>query len=454
VIPLKTIWRVFELIGIIVKNVFGFVVDRLKLFMKKSQMDHQTYEDELWKLVGRRIRMTLEEMGATFIKLAQILSTRRDLYPPPTLEELEKLQDEVPPFDGTLVPPIFERDFGKKIEDVFDSFDLTPVASASVAQVHHGVLKDGREAAMKVIRPGIEDKMIEDLKIMKFIVRVLTKIPFLELRSLIGFTDYFAEMIHKQLDLTIEAENNRRYKECFKNEGDKVRFPTLIEEYCSKDIMTMEFVHGVKPTQLNPEVHNVRKVAEAGLYLYYAMVCHGLIHADLHPGNMLISDDNFFWVFDLGLVDELAWDVRKSFFEAWFSTFNHDGGPFARLLLKFSISHQITDFDAFEADVSAWCEKHLAERIQDIEFGGTMMGMGDLQRKYKIVADPTWTSIAVSLVSVEGMARFLNPDMRIVRTISPHLKKFLRRIYLMDPRLKDKRSSKTGERLIQAQAEQ
>ncbi len=433
---LKTLRRTCELIAAILKNSGRLLIKHLGLFFKKSQMNSEIYKNELWRIRGRAARTMLEEMGPTFIKLAQILSTRRDLFPSTALEEFEKLQDDVPPFDSALVPPIFERNFGKNIEEVFDSFDSTPVASASVAQVHRAVLKNGREVAIKVLRPGIDEIMILDIKIITLFVKMTLWIPFFEPGTALGFTEYFGEMLKKQIDLTIEADNNRKFIECYKDYSHSLRFPELIPEYCSKNVMTMEFIHGEKPTELEPENYDIKKLAEKGLYIYYVMLCHGLIHADLHPGNMLIASDSLFWVFDLGLVDEISWKLRKSFFEAWFSTFNGDGKPFAHLMLKFSISNGVKDMDTFEAEVNALSKRFMAKRIADLEFGGIMLGMSDLQRKHKIVTNPAWSSIAVSLVAVEGLARYFDPDLNIVRTISPHLKKFLRKLYLMDPNLK------------------
>ncbi len=448
-IQLKTLQRICELIAAIIRNSSRLLIKRLGLLFKKPRMESKAYKSELWRIRGRAARIMLEEMGPTFIKLAQIISTRRDLFPPSALEEFEKLQDDVPPFDSALVPPIFKHDFGETIEEVFESFDSTPVASASVAQVHRAVLKNGREVAIKVLRPGIEEIMIQDIKIITLLAKITLKIPFFEPQTALGFTEYFGEMLKKQIDLTIEAENNRKFTECFKDYSHTLRFPELVPEYCSKNVLTMEFAHGEKPTELDPENYDIKKLAETGLYIYYVMVCHGLIHADLHPGNMLVSSEDFFWVFDLGLVDEMDWELRKNFFEAWFSTFRGDGGPFARLMLKFSTSNCVEDMDAFEAEVNALSKRFMAERIADLEFGGIMMGMSDLQRKYKIVTHPAWSSIAVSLVSVEGLARYFDPDLNIVRSISPHLKKFLRKLYLMDPKLKKNIKQRKSDKTVQ-----
>jgi len=436
-ISLKTVGRFFQLLAVIVRNSGRFLMERLALPAKKARMTPAAYEDELWRLKGRAARILFEQLGPTFIKLAQIMSTRRDLFPPAALKEFEKLQDDVPPFDGSQVPAIFERDFGRSVHDVFARFEPEPVASASVAQVHRAVLKNGKEVAVKVLRPGIEEIMTRDVEILNLLARFMAGVPFLKAHSLVGFTEYFGEMLKKQLDLTIEAQNNVKFRKALHNDSQAVRFPALFPEYCSRNVMTMEFAHGVKPTELDLGNTDTKRLAATGLYLYYAMVCYGLVHADLHPGNMLVSPNGFFWVFDLGLVDEMDWELRKGFFEAWFSTFNGDGGPFARLMLRFSVSNGVEDMETFESDVKAFLRKHVTlRRISDLEFGSVMMAMGDLQRKYRIVAEPAWTSIAVSLVSVEGLARHFDPDMNIVRTISPHLKKFLRKLYLMDPRLK------------------
>ncbi len=439
---LETALRICVLLAAIIRNSGRYLIARLGLLLRRPRMGSKAYKNELWRYRGRAGRIMLEEMGPTFIKLAQILSTRRDLFPPAALAELEKLQDNVPPFDSDLVPPIFQREFGKSIEEIFTSFDAAPVASASVAQVHRGVLKNGREVAVKVLRPDIEETMIQDIRIITLLMKVILKVPFLEPQTFLGFTEYFSEMLKKQLDLTLEAENNRKFTECYKEYSHVARFPELIPEYCSKHIMTMEFAHGEKPTELDPADYDISKLAETGLFIYYAMVCHGLIHADLHPGNMLISPEHFFWIFDLGLVDEMDWDFRKTFFEAWFSTFKGDGAPFARLMLKFSVSHDVQDMDTFVEEVNALTKRFMANRIADLEFGGIMMGMTDLQRKYKIVANPAWSSIGISLISVEGLARYFDPDLNIVRAISPHLKKFLRRLYLTDPKLKKKSKPK------------
>ena len=436
---ISVIRRITALSLIFLKHLLRYTAGRNILRLRRLFLNPDRYETELWRSRGRAARIMLEEMGATFIKLAQILSTRRDMFPPAALAELEKLQDDVPPFDGSLVPEMFKKEFGFSIKEVFSSFDLIPVASASVAQVHKAVLKDGREVAIKVLRPEIESKMNQDIVIINLIVALVARIPFYEARSLIGFTDYFGQMLKKQLDLTIEAENNRKYCESFAEEKHIVRCPELIPEYCSRNIMTMEFANGVKPTELDHSETDTQKLARTGLYLYYSMVVNGLIHADLHPGNMLVSPDSYFWIFDLGLVDEMDWELRKSFLEAWFSTFNGDGGPFARLMLRFSISHGVDDMEAFEADVQDFLKKFLADRIADLEFGGFMMAMGDLQRKYRIIADPCWTSIAISLVSIEGLARYFDPEMNIFKTISPHLKKLLRKLYLMDPKREERR---------------
>lgn len=429
--------RLSRLGAVIAWNVAKLSIAQLRLLLRKPWTDKAIYNDELWRLRGRAIKMACLQMGATFIKLGQILSTRRDLLPTAALSELEQLQDNVPPFDGKLTLSIFERDFGQSVETVFASFQLKPIASGSVAQVHRATLKTGEEVAIKVIRPNIEHRMNRDVAMIVDVVKVIAKLPLVRSPSAVGLAERFGAMVKKQLDLTIEAQNNARFRELFKDTASLARFPDLVEQYCSKSVLTMTFCPGEKPTLISRKAHDVNELAKKIVEFYYRMVVFGLIHADLHPGNLLVSTDEFYWILDVGLVAELEWDKRKAFFEAWMSIFQHDGGPLARLLMAFAITHDINDYDAFEAEVTAFLERNISERIADIGFGRLLLELGDLQRKHKIVADPSWMSVCLSLVAVEGLARHFQPDLSIARTICPLLKKMLRQLYLQDPKLQE-----------------
>ncbi len=394
------------------------------------------------RLRGKALRRACEEAGPVFIKLAQIISSRRDLLPPALLAEFERLQDQVPPFDSQLVPGILESEFGKGASELFLDFEMQPVASASIAQVHRATLHDGREVAVKIIRPGVAEAVERDVALMQQMVRVAMR--FLGPHSAEGFVGTFCEMLRKQVDLTLEAKNNLRFRDLHAEDRDVMRVPELVPELSSRRVMTMEFIHGMKPTDPRMPAGRQKRMAELGLIVVYKMILKGLIHADMHPGNIIIDDDDRYCFLDLGIVDELSWELRKQFFESWFATFGDgEGAPFARMMLQFSEEHQVGDFDAFAAEVSEMLRANVADRaLRELAFGGTMVTMEALQRKHGIVASPPWVSLALMLVTIEGLARHLDPDLSIAKSIEPHLLGFLRQLYLMNPALEKRRAAR------------
>jgi ubiquinone biosynthesis protein len=398
--------------------------------------------DALNRQRGRSLRRACEEAGPVFIKLAQILSSRRDLFPPALLQELERLQDQVPPFDSRLVPGILLSEFGKGPGELFRDFEMRPVASASIAQVHRGTLHDGREVAVKIIRPGVAEAVERDVGLMRQLVRVATR--FLGPHSAENFVDTFCDMLRMQVDLTLEAKNNLRFRDLHAEDHEVMKVPELVPELSSRRVMTMEFIHGMKPTDPQMPEERQRRMAERGLIVVYKMILKGLIHADMHPGNIIIDEQDRYCFLDLGIVDDLSWKLRKQFFESWFATFGDgEGAPFARMMLQFSERHQVEDFDVFAAEVTKMLRANVAGRaLSEMAFGGTMVTMEALQRKYGIIATPPWVSLALMLVTIEGLARHFDPNLSIAKSIEPHLLGFLRQLYLMNPALEKRRSAR------------
>ncbi|MBI2890245.1 MAG: AarF/ABC1/UbiB kinase family protein [Nitrospirae bacterium] len=408
---------------------------RILLLARRPWTPSDVYTERLWRLRGLALRALCQDMGATFIKLGQILSTRRDLMPPAALAELEKLQDDVPGFDGALAKATFEQEFGIRTEDAFERFDLLPVASASVAQVHRGILKDGREVAVKIVRPGV-GRMIElDTRLLLILVGMVARLVPSLAESILGLSRKFAEMLRQQTDLRIEAVNNRGFRQDFADDTTIVRFPELIEEFCGCTVMTMEFIRGCKPTHLANGSPDPKTLARNLLYIYYKMVLHGRLHADLHPGNLLVAPEEFIWVYDLGLVSAFDWEGRRGFFEAWVSFFMSNGAPLARWLVQLSLSHKIRDMAQLEADVTAFLKRSVPDKICDLEFGRILVSLTDIQRRYGMVAKPELTGVMLSLVAAEGLCRHLCPTLNLGLTVAPFLKRFLRKLYTMDPRL-------------------
>jgi ubiquinone biosynthesis protein len=246
-------------------------------------------------------------LGATFIKVGQIASTRRDLLPPEVIEELETLQDRVPPFPFAEVVATVEAELGRPLAEVFDRFDPTPVAAASVAQVHRAALRgSGRDVAVKVRRPDVGEKIALDRAVLLTGARVLERlVPSLRLVDLSGAVRAFCAAVETQTHLREEAEHNRRFARNFADDPD-VCFPVLHAEASSDGVLTMDFVEGVRESELEARGVSVRRVVEAGMRAVSRMVfLHGFVHADLHPGNLRFLPPGRIVFLDLGLVGDI-----------------------------------------------------------------------------------------------------------------------------------------------------
>src|SRR6478609_512205 len=261
-------------------------------------------------------------LGATFVKVGQIMSTRPDLFPPHLIAALETLQDNVGPFAWDEVQRTFLEEFGKPPEELFAEISPVPIASASVAQVHKARLKDGRIVAVKVRRPKLDELVAFDLKVMRGFAHVMAVIPSIGLMAPVESVEEFGRGIKMQLDFTIEARNNRKFAENFKDDRDVI-FPELIDGLCSARVLTMEFVDGTKILNFRQTPADPKRLAAIGFRVMLKMVFEdGFVHADLHPGNIFITRDDRVAILDLGLVGELDDTHRAGFaryFAAWVS---------------------------------------------------------------------------------------------------------------------------------------
>ncbi|HUQ02430.1 MAG TPA: AarF/UbiB family protein, partial [Kofleriaceae bacterium] len=263
---------------------------------------------------GARMAAFMIALGATFVKVGQIMSTRPDLLPPHIIKALSRLQDNVGAFAWRHVERTFVAELGKPPAEIFASIDRTPVASASVAQVHRATLRSGEEVAVKVRRPGLDELVRFDLSVMRFFARVIALWPTARLFAPVESVDEFGRAIRAQIDLRIEADNNRRFTQHFASDAD-VGFPVLHPELCTKGILTMSFVRGVKVLDAPARAKaDATRLAKIGFRTLLQMVfADGFVHADLHPGNILVDDTGKVIILDLGLTAELDETARRAF---------------------------------------------------------------------------------------------------------------------------------------------
>lgn len=366
-----------------------------------------------------RLRATLIALGATFVKVGQIMSTRPDLFPPHVIRALETLQDDVGAFSIRHVERTFRDEFGKQPGDIFERFDATPIASASVAQVHRAVLRDGTAVAVKVRRPRLEEIVGFDLRAMRIFAQCISIIPAVRLFAPVESVDEFARSIRMQIDFTIEADNNRRFRANFASESD-VAFPVLIEQYCTRRVLTMTFIEGRKVLDYDPEISDPKRLARIGFHTLLKMVFDdGFVHADLHPGNILVTDDDQVVLLDLGLTAELDELHRRAFAQFFASWASGNGVVMARLMSELSPMSKVRDYDAYEADVVAFVDKYYGKHLGEVAVSTVAFDMMNILRRHRVRVNPTFTMCNIAIAVTEGIGKQLAPDLDLMSETVP-----------------------------------
>jgi ubiquinone biosynthesis protein len=358
-------------------------------------------------------------LGATFIKVGQILSTRPDLLPPHLIHALEKLQDDVGPFALAEVRATVERELGRPPEELFAEFAPAPIASASVAQVHRARLGDGRLVAVKVRRPGLDQLVAFDLAVMRLFARAMELLPSVKLLAPVESVDQFGRGIRMQLDFTIEADNNRRFRDHFAGDPEVV-FPRLVDELCSREVLTMEFVDGVKILRYRELDADPKRLAQIGFRVLLKMVFEdGFVHADLHPGNIFVTRGGQVALLDLGLVGVLD-GLHKAAFARYFAAWAQgDGRTMARLMVTLSPSRGRRNYEAFEAAIEGFVGRYYGKRLGEVGAAQVMFDMMGIMRRFRVRAVPEFTLINIAIAVTEGIGKQLDPEIDLMAAALP-----------------------------------
>jgi ubiquinone biosynthesis protein len=378
---------------------------------------------------GQRLREALETLGPIYVKFGQVLSTRRDLLPLDIADELARLQDRVPPFPSELAVAEIERSLGKRIDELFGSFEQAPVASASIAQVHLATLKDAREVAVKVLRPGVERAVARDLELIDtgatLVERLWPDGRRLRPREVVA---EFAHHLDEELDLMREAANASQLRRNFER-SSLLCIPEVYWDLCSQRVMVMERMRGTPISQvqlLRARGINIPALARAGVEVFFTQVFRdGFFHADMHPGNILVADDGRYIALDFGIMGTLTERDKNYLAQNFLAFFNRDYRRVAQAHLEAGWVPAETRLDAFESAIRAVCEPVFARPLKEIYFGKLLLRLFQTSRRFNVQIQPQLVMLQKTLLNIEGLGRELDPDLDLWLTAKPYLERWM-----------------------------
>jgi ubiquinone biosynthesis protein len=377
-----------------------------------------------------RLREALEDLGPIFVKFGQMLSTRPDLLPADIASELTSLQDAVPPFSGKLAVEVIEKSFQNKIENIFSEFDIEPVASASVAQVHFAHLPNGDEVAVKVLRPGIEPIIERDLALLYTMARLAAKYwqHGKRLRP-VEVIDEFALTIRNELDLMREGANASQLKANFEGSG-LLYVPEIYWDFTRQNVLVMERIHGIPIGDidaLNAAGIDMGKLANDGVEIFFTQAFRdGFFHADMHPGNIFVTTDGEYRAIDFGIMGSLGEKDKRYLAENFLGFFNRDYRAVAEAHLRAGWVPADTKAEEFEAAIRAVCEPIFAKPIKDISFGKLLLRLFQTARQFQMEIQPQLVLLQKTMFQIEGLGRQLYPELDLWVTAKPFLEKWMR----------------------------
>ncbi|SIT69278.1 2-octaprenylphenol hydroxylase [Ectothiorhodosinus mongolicus] len=382
---------------------------------------------------GERIRRALEDLGPIFIKFGQMISTRRDLLPDDIAEEMAKLQDRVPPFPNEQARAIIEKSLGHPVGELFAHFEESPMASASIAQVHAARMHDGREVVVKVLRPGIEKAIRRDVELM-YVIAELAERYWPEGRRLrpIEVVAEYEQTILDELDLMREAANASQIRRNFEN-SPLLYLPEVYWDFCRRDVMVMERVYGVPVSDIKTLRSlgvDLKLLAERGVETFFTQVFrHNFFHADMHPGNVFINASNpadpSYIAVDFGIVGTLSPADQRYLAENFYAFFNRDYARVAELHVQSGWVPPTVRVAELEGAIRTVCEPIFEKPLKDISFGHVLVRLFQTARRFDMQVQPQLVLLEKTLLNIEGMGRDLYPELDLWQTARPFIQRWM-----------------------------
>ena len=428
----RDINRFREILAVLFEEGFDFVVDKIreKHSIPLTRKLKQRLDEKRSHPMEKRLRLTLERLGPTFIKFGQMLSVRPDLIPKSYIKELEKLQDSVPSFPFEQVQQTIRHEFRKDIKDIFKEFDQKPIASASISQVHKAVLKDGSTVAVKIQRPDV-DRLIEtDIEIMKYIASLLeSHFPAIRKYEPLNVVNEFAKWTLKELDFRREAANCHLFEHNFKN-IPTVKIPAVYENLISNKALVFEFIDGV-------ELHNIEELRKRKIDLGRVMkngfdaaltqvFIHGFFHADPHPGNILVMPDCSIALVDFGIVGHFDDRLKEKSISLFYGVIENDADMIVDTLVEICDSSSEVDKRELKYEVRLILDPLQSRAIKDIKISHILESVMDIALNFGLKMPLSFVLFGKTIVTLEGIALEYDPDFRIVDASKPFVEKLMK----------------------------
>ncbi|MEZ6189218.1 MAG: AarF/UbiB family protein [Planctomycetota bacterium] len=435
---IRSLPRLPQIVRVLIKYGFGDVtsrigVDSLVHKLKSRVLNADPRFNAL--TTEQRIKLALEELGPTFVKLGQVMATRPDLIPMSLITELRELQDKVKPFDTAGIEDMIEAELGRPVSEVFAHFETEPLAAASIAQVHRATLKDGRKVVLKIQRPNLERVIETDLVLLTWLAELAEeRLPELRRYRPVGLVDEFHRSVIKEIDFEIEAYHLRRYAKNFQGDPD-IYVPAVVEELSTSRILCEEFVDGIKLN--DPKIHELGldlvRIAKNGIRLAVTQVFeHGFFHADPHPGNLFVVERTKLCVIDFGMMGSLDRDRIDELLSFLVGILTHDLDRLIRLFYRLDLIDEDVDVRALRRDVDDIIHRFQSMELANINLGAFLQQVFDVISRHDVQVPADLLLVGKALATIEGVGRELYPELNAVEEFRPLiLKVFLQR--LTDP---------------------
>jgi len=428
----RNLQRLSEIVRVLIKHGFGDVVSRMRLspYLEpgiRLLLPGLTRAPVLTQDLATRFRLACEELGPTFIKLAQIIATRPDIFPDRIILELRKLQDRVPPFSASAAKDVIEQELNRTVEELFLRFETVPLAAASIAQVHRAQLRDGYEVVIKVRRPNLQKIIDTDIDILRGLATLIEEnIPESSSYSPLKLIEEFSRSLRAECDLEREALNIKKFADNMQDEDDLI-VPRVFPEFSTSKVLTEQYIDGFKADDLeNIELHNIDKpkiVSTLNRLVLKSIFEHRFFHADPHPGNVLLTRDNKIALIDFGAMGRIDQGRLQEILPFLIAVLSRDLDRMLRILHENQITPPAVDETSLKIQVAEILDYYLGQTLEKLDLSSLLIDIFEVVRDYGIKPPPDLLLVGKALTTIEYIGASLDPAFNPVQAIKPYLMK-------------------------------